>query len=109
MNIFFSLLKHSAVALDDFFMDKFTSTCKLSQENPEIATEYFVFSVQLFLKSRRRERNSKHSASTWSTVSPFPCVISAINVLAFQSGVLEHALHHAMHHLRGLLAFSHKT
>lgn len=62
MNIFYSLLKHSAVALDDFFMDKFMSTCKLSQENPEIATEYFVFSAQLFLKSRR-ERNSKHSAS----------------------------------------------
>lgn len=37
-----------------FFVDKSMSTCKLSQENPEIATEYFVFSVQLFLKSRRK-------------------------------------------------------
>lgn len=55
---FFFLLRHSAVALDIFFVDKFTSTCKLSQENPEISAEYFVFSVQLFLKSRRKERNS---------------------------------------------------
>lgn len=62
--IFFSLLKHSAVTLDAFFVGKFMSMCKLSQENPEIATEYFVFSVQLFLKSRRKERNSNHSAST---------------------------------------------
>lgn len=62
---FFFLLRHSAVALDIFFCGQIrVSTCKLSQENPEISAEYFVFSVQLFLKSRRKERNSKYGAST---------------------------------------------
>lgn len=43
----FSVLKHSTVALDIFFVDEFTSKCKLRQEDPEIATECFVFSAIL--------------------------------------------------------------
>lgn len=61
---FFSIEAFSSCPRHFFCGQIRVSTCKLSQENPEISAEYFVFSVQLFLKSRRKERNSKHSAST---------------------------------------------
>lgn len=64
ISFFFSIEAFSSCPRHFFCGQIRVSTCKLSQENPEISAEYFVFSVQLFLKSRRKERNSKHSAST---------------------------------------------
>lgn len=93
----FCILKHSAIALKFlsfffFLLGGQIHKRKLRQENPEIATECSGFSVQLFVTSGRRERNSLFYCYMKYCITFFLWyVYDFINVLAFQIGVLKYS------------------